>query len=184
MRKLYFFIILLLLGFSNLDAQTEDSKGKDFWLTYPPNFHRYKFDNNESRKYGDSLYLFIVADVPTNGLIVYYDSTGREYTHNFSITNPAEVYTFKVSFFNFELVGFNDSGKEFKRNQCERVAKQSFHITSYNEIIVYGHSQAVTTSDALMIFPTDILGSDYLIMSYYGDVEMDDDYSGNKLKTP
>ncbi len=173
-----------MLGFSNLDAQIEDSKGKDFWLTYPPNFHRYKFDNDERRKYGDSLYLFIVADVPTNGSIVYYDSTGREYTHNFSITNPAEVYTFKVSFFNFELVGFNDSGKPFKRNQCERVAKQAFHITSDNEIIVYGHSQAVTTSDALMVFPTDILGSDYLIMSYYGDVEMDDDYSGNKLKTP
>jgi len=166
-----------MIGFSNLDAQIEDSKGKDFWLTYPPNFHSNKFEDDERKKYGDSLYLFIVADVPTNGSIVYYDSTGREYTHNFSITNPAEVYTFKVSFYNFELVGFNDSGQPFKRNQCERVAKQSFHITSDNEIIVYGHSQAVTTSDALMVFPTDILGNDYLIMSYYSDTE-------NMQKTP
>lgn len=172
MKKFYLFIVLLLFGISNLDAQIEDSKGKDFWVTFPPNFHNNKLSPTTEKKYGDSLYLFIVADVPTNGTIVYKDSSGREYTHNFSITNPAEVYTFKVSYYNFELVGYNDSGLNFSRNQSERVAKQSFHITSDNEIVVYGHSQAVTTSDAFMIFPTDILGNDYLIMAYSSDTEV------------
>ncbi len=181
MRKLYLFIILLLLGFSNLDAQDEDIKGTDFWLTFPPNYHnnKYRQNVNEKQKYGDSLYLFIVADVPTNGTIVYRDSLGREYTHNFSITNPDEVYTFKVCYFDFELVGFNDSGEDFKRNQCELVAKQSFHITSDNEIIAYAHSQAQMTSDAMMVFPTDILGNDYLVMAYSSDIAV-----GGNSKTP
>ncbi len=181
MRKLYLFIILLLLGFSNLDAQDEDIKGTDFWLTFPPNYHNNKYieNANDMQKYGDSLYLFIVADVPTNGTIVYRDSLGREYTHNFSITNPDEVYSFKVCYFNFELVGFNDSGQPFKRNQCERVAKQSFHIMTDNEVIAYGHSQAQMTSDAFMVFPTDILGNDYLIMAYSSDIAV-----GGNSKTP
>jgi len=181
MKKLYLFIILLILGFSNLDAQIEDIKGTDFWLTFPPNYHnnKYAYNANDKQKYGDSLYLFIVADVPTNGTIVYKDSTGREYTHNFSITNPDEVYTFKVCYFNFELVGFNDSGQPFNRNQCELVAKQSFHITSDNEVVAYGHSQAQMTSDAFMVFPTDILGNDYLIMAYSSDIAV-----GGNSKTP
>lgn len=175
MRILYIFLITFAICLSSLEAQPqiEDSKGTDFWVCFLPNYHNNKFSSSSMQKYGDSLYLFIVADVPTKGLITYWDSTGREYTHNFSISNPNEVYAFKVSYFNFELIGFNDSGQKFQRNQCERVAKQSFHITSDNDIIVYGHSQAVTTSDAFMVFPTDILGNDYLVMAYNSDTEVD-----------
>lgn len=48
-------------------AQT-DSKGQDFWLTFPPNFH-------SSPARPAFLFIFIVADEPTSGAIEYYDQT-------------------------------------------------------------------------------------------------------------
>ncbi|MCX7737641.1 MAG: T9SS type A sorting domain-containing protein [Candidatus Kapabacteria bacterium] len=171
-RKIFYIsLILILIGTAESKSQENfDSKGKDFWLTFLPNYHNNKFSSSEQRRYGDSLYIFITSETPTRGIIEYRDINKRNYTHNFTITNPAEVYTFKVSFYDIELVGQNDSGNEdLFQDQSQTVVKQSFHITSDDDITVYALNQAVTTSDAFLVLPTDVLGKNYFVMAYNSD---------------
>lgn len=171
-RRIFISLILLVIGNGNqiFGQENFDSKGKDFWLTFLPNYHNYKFSNQPQRKFGDSLIIFITSETPTRGKIEYTNIRDQDFTHNFTITNPAQVYTFKVSFYDFELVGQNDSGnEEFFQDQSQTVVKQTFHITSEDDITVYALNQAVTTSDAFLVLPTDVLGKNYFVMAYNSD---------------
>ncbi|MCL5992045.1 MAG: T9SS type A sorting domain-containing protein [Bacteroidetes bacterium] len=148
-----------------------DTKGKDFWLTFLPNFHNNKNKADDRLRLGDSLYIFITSDEPTNGIIEYIDLLGNKYDKNFSITDTSEIYIFKVCYLDYELLGHNDSGLLNSRNNSENVKKQYFHVTSEKEITVYAHSQANKSSDACIVLPSDILGKDYFVMSYKSDGE-------------
>lgn len=165
------FLIFIIFGISDAYSQENfDSKGKDFWLTFLPNYHNNKFSSLPQRRLGDSLYIFITSETPTRGSIEYKDNRGQTFVHSFTITNPANVYTFKVNFNDIELVGQNDSGNEdFFQDQSETIVQQSFHITSNDDITVYALNQAVTTSDAFLVLPTDVLGKNYFIMAYNSD---------------
>lgn len=142
-------------------AAQPDSKGRDFYVSFPPNFHDELFDNR------DSLYLYIAAEQPTEGLIVYRDRTGRTYRHPFVMSNPTNVYTFAVPFEDFEINGLNYSGTiPWLYEQNEEMALQSFHITTDEDVTVYGLNQGKKTSDAMLVLPTDALGRYYRILSY------------------
>lgn len=164
------FSLFLLLSISTIICQDQfDSKGKDFWLTFIPNFHNNLTNEIPLLKYGDSLYIYITSEIPTQGKIEYYDRFGNYYLQNFSISNPNQIYTFRLSFYDYELWGYNSSGDYINRYQSEIVSKMSFHIESDYDITVYAHSQAVTTSDAFLVLPTDVLGRNYFVMSYKSD---------------
>jgi hypothetical protein len=79
------------------------------------------------------------------------------------------MYTFKVSFYDYELWGYNYSSITWSQYQSDKIAPQSFHITSDVEVTVYAHEQAVTTSDAMLVLPADVLGTEYFVMSYNSD---------------
>lgn len=166
-------LIMLTLSFAvhpcDLMSDTPDTKGTDFWVTFTPNFHNNKSSSNDYAKFGDSLYLFITTEEPTSGSIEYRNRNGQRFTHNFSIPDVTKIYTFKVSWFDFELAGFNNSGDITSNHQCERPAPQSFHITSEKDVTIYAHSQAVTTSDAFNVLPTDALGENYFVLTYKSD---------------
>lgn len=162
-------VILLFFGAVEIMGQTyADSKGKDFWLTFMPNYHNNINSKEIRRQRGDSLYIFLTAEKPTQARIDYYDKFGGSYSDTINIVNTTQVYTFKLSFNEFELSGYNESGNEtqYFQNDAEKVSYLSFHITSDEDINVYAHNQAVTTSEAMMVFPVDALGYDYFVMSY------------------
>ncbi len=175
-------------GFSPLGAQKLiDSKGRDFWLTFLPNYHTGFYYADERYKLGDSLYIFITSEKPASGSIEYYERSGVQHHENFTIANPSEVYTFKVCYYNCELFGFNLSGKIIQpdnpnRYQSEIVSNMAFHVVSNEDITVYAHSQAVTTSEAFLVYPTDALGTEHIVMSYNTDGEMFSDV--NEQTTP
>ncbi|MFP4528554.1 MAG: T9SS type A sorting domain-containing protein [Candidatus Kapaibacterium sp.] len=167
---------ITIFSVSDLAAQedTFDTKGRDFWLGFPPNFHNNRHSPDLYQRYGDSLYIFIVADKPTTGTIEYWDITGNRHEHNFNITDISQVYVFKESYYTFEVFGYNNSGEiQVDGNDCERVVRRAFHVTSNDDITVYAHSQAVMTSEAFMVYPTDVLGDSYLVMSYHSDGSFD-----------
>jgi hypothetical protein len=165
MRFLYFILSLwigILSAHSSLYAQPAiDSRGKDFWLTFMPNFHQ----NINT----DSLYIFIAATSPTQGNITYRNRQGASFQQNFSIVDTNRIYTFKVAYSGYELEGFNRSGTFLNSSQNETIAPQSFHITAQNEVTVYALSQAVKTSDAFLTLPTVALGTEYYVMTYRSD---------------
>ncbi|GAB1430225.1 hypothetical protein MASR2M18_10580 [Ignavibacteria bacterium] len=167
-RAFFGIICLLTVGvFYGLSAQTIDSKGTEFWLTFPPNYH------NNGDFSNDSLYIFIVADEPTTGEIKYRNKSGKEFTHNFNIPDISKVYTFGILWTNIELSGYNDNGtildNNSKKSQHEITALQSFHITSQKSIGVYALEQAVTTSEAFLVLPKPALGKEYYVIAYNCD---------------
>ncbi len=172
-RFLIVYISLLVLGIisaiGELSARQTEVDGKDFWLTFLPNWHNNFYSDNDYRKFGDSLYIVISSRVPTQGKIEYTDIFGNMYSKNFSITNPEELYIFSVSSYNFELRGYNNSGVINTGGQGETIAPQSFHITSDSNIRVIAHSQAVWTSDAFLIYPSQVLGKKHFILTYNSD---------------
>ncbi|MBK9249300.1 MAG: T9SS type A sorting domain-containing protein [Ignavibacteria bacterium] len=154
MQKLYiFFITLLLCSSSTTFSQTSDfdTKGKDFWIAFPPNFHGTGTDDDN-----DYLYLYISAEIPTKGVISF---RGQQNV-SFSITAASPIFTYKVFYKAIELLDAEES---------EKPSPRAFHITSENEVTVYGLSKAEKTSDAFLAFPTDVLGTNYYVMSYNSD---------------
>ncbi|MFM2133888.1 MAG: hypothetical protein RL156_1169, partial [Bacteroidota bacterium] len=147
-----------------------DSRGKDFWFCFPPNFHNGGIDEPVVQR-RDSLYVFVAAEKPTNVTIEYRDSAGTLYSKRFRITDPKQVLSFGEKFYPFELMGFNRCGDrlDLTAGQNLRVAKQYFHVQSDEDVTVYAMSQALTTSDAFLVLPTDALGNQYYVMSYPAD---------------
>ena len=176
MKNIVLFFFALFVFTTNLSAQLEgpDSKGREFWLTFLPNFHRFAGSFNPELLNTDSLHIFIVAEKPTSGVINYQNRNGNTNSINFTITDPSKIFQFSVSHVGFELEGVNNSlGVLLSNGQYEQIARQSFHITSQEEVTVYALNQAITTSDAFLVLPVDILEKEYYIMSYNSDAELD-----------
>jgi hypothetical protein len=77
---------------TTLIAQTPDSRGRDFFLTFLPNEHTSDLLEVEDR---DSLYIFIRAvEFPTRGTITYRNSLGNTTVSPFVISGPPGMYTF------------------------------------------------------------------------------------------
>lgn len=169
MKKKYYVTLIavfLLACTGAVTAQTiPDSRGKDFYFTFPPNFH----DPTDGNWEKDSLFIFVAATEPTKGTIRYRNRAGTSTSKSFTITDVTRMYTLVLPWSSFELAGYNDGGNLISSSQNGTVAPQSFHVTADKDITVYALSQAVTTSDAMMILPTDVLGTDYLVLSYPSD---------------
>jgi len=184
MKNIFFIFVLSFVFTTNLFSQLEgpDSKGREFWLTFLPNLHRYVTSNDPELRNSDSLHIFIVAEKPTTGTIIYKNRFGDSTTQNFTITDPSRIYQFSVSYIGFELEGINNSRNVVRTNgQYEQIAQQSFHITSQEEVTVYALNQAITTSDAFLVLPVDILDNEHYIMSYNSDAELEGNFLRDSL---
>ncbi len=171
MKNIYTHCILLalllaaLLPGSSVTAQPieKSSKGKDFWLTFIPNLH-------VNNRLSDSLFVYIVAEVPTSGTISYRNKAGIVRQKPFQIADPTKVFLFPIWYDTYELEGYQQGRNRFEtQSQAEDVALQYFHVVADQDIGVYALSQAQTTSDAFLVLPTRVLGTDYYVMAYNSD---------------
>lgn len=168
-KILLFSLIFIIFSQDCIPQDLAKSKGRDFWVTFLPNYHNNRRASQDLYRLGDSLFLFIVAYEPTAGTITYKDRNNRTFTHNFSITDINQIYVFKVSYWDFELLGFNDSGQFTNSHQNEKISPQSFHVVSDKDITLYAHSQSVMTSDAFLVLPSESLGTEYIVLTYKSD---------------
>lgn len=166
--------VLLLLSIAlALDAQElPDSKGKDFWFCYMPNYHNGGLDNSIARQ-RDSVFVFIAAEKPTTVTLEFAPYDGRlpqRLTQR--ITNPQQMLIIGMSFWGVELIGVNGGGYVVpqQRRHTQQPVPYSFHLTSDEDVTIYAMNHAEKTSDAFLVLPTDALGKDYLVMSYNADV--------------
>lgn len=172
-RNLFFLWCFCVLGLAvvpDVSAQRTliDSQGKEFWLSFLPNFHNYKLADDIRQS--DSLYIFITSKEPTTGVITYSNKNGQQFVQSFTITDPTQIYTFRLPDAGFELEGVNNSGRlATNGGQDEQTARQTMHVESEKEVTVYALSQANTTSDAFLVLPVDALGKDYTILAYTSD---------------
>ncbi len=144
-----FFIIAILSGINLFSAEVKDfdTRGNDFWLTFPPNIH---VGGNQ-----DSLYIYIGAEKPTKGTI----SFGGKQLKAFEIPDIKKIYTYVVSYLDYELFS----------TYSETPSDRAFHVVTDSQVTVYALSKATKTSDAFLVLPTNVLGMNYYIMSYNSD---------------
>ncbi len=168
-------VCCLLLEQEKLSAQpaasrndnTRSSRGKDFYLCFPPNFHEQV--NRDSANTRDSLYIYITCDKVASGTITYRNRRAERFTQSFTITDPRQFFIFGVSYDDIELEGFNSGGSRTTSIQNETPAPQTFRIQSNEDVTVYALNQARFTSDAMLVLPVPALGREYVIMAYNSD---------------
>ncbi len=145
-----------------------DNKGKDFYLAFLPNYHnRWGLQDTLINK-ADSIFIFIASEKPCSGKIEYFDINGKPYSHDFAIGRPYQFYTFRLSYYNFALRGFNFEGKS-NRNNSEVASRLTFHVSSTEDVSVFAHFQSINSSESCMVLPVDALEREYYVMAYNSD---------------
>ena len=137
--NLIFLLFILPMGLVYSQNGIPDNKGKEFWLMFNRNF------NNSS---ATNLDLFITSDLATNGQVILPDET----VIDFSVT-PGTVTT--VNLPSTLLATLSDG-----------VENKGVNIIADSEITIYGLNQYNATTDAFLGLPLDVLGTEYIVMSY------------------
>ncbi len=170
MKKLMYIVLCILSFIAGYKAQSQDTipdnLGKDFWLVFPPNYHNER-SGSFINLYRDSLFVLITVSKPTNVYIERMNRNGMLKIDTVFISQINTVKSFSYPWFQYELIGFNDSGNDEKSlRQDETVSKQYFRISSDEDIGVYAFNNAQTTTDATLVLPTDALSNAYRIAAY------------------
>ncbi|MBK9405615.1 MAG: T9SS type A sorting domain-containing protein [Ignavibacteria bacterium] len=130
-------VALLFISASIANAAL-DSKGTNFWLM---------FDVNHTGN--PTLSLFITSDVNTSGVV---DIPGLAYNAPFTVTaNTVTTVSIPVAASN---------------HTSDVVDYKGIHVTSLQEVTVYGLNRYQYTTDAFLGLPVDILGTDYIVLTY------------------
>lgn len=157
-------IAILVLACSRLLAQDVlDSKGTEFWLAFMPNDHS---GNNRD----PSLIIYITAEEPTAGTVFATRRTGEVDPYPFTVSVANEVVRINLPYGAYELIGATVN--TVNTGDCEQVMPCGVRISSDLPVSVYAASREVTTTDAWLALPTDVLGTDYRVMSYPSDATL------------
>ena len=156
-----------------LIAQSDFSnRGKEFYLTFLPNYHNKLRDwDTLVRIYlpGDSLILFFSgAEQQTRIWIDATDFWGTT-LQLMVILQPGEVHRLAFSPRRYELRGDNWDDLPYLNSQNQRIVRTGFHITADNDISVVAVNRAQWTTDACLVYPKKVLGTEYIVLSYPSD---------------
>lgn len=158
------FIIGIIVVISSTFLQAQPSTlGKDFYCTFLPNIHGLTSSAN------DSLYIYVVSTQPTTGRITISDTSGASTQVQFATTLANPIFTLVRHWSVGELRGANDFGNITSINEAERPVRRTFRIQTDNDVAVYALNQATLTSDASIVLPVSVLGTDYTILTYKAD---------------
>lgn len=142
-RRMLFVILaaaaILMPGATTMRAQSTDTSGTDFWLTFPENH----------TGGAATLSLFIAGSTSTTGTVSIPAIT-------FSM--PFTVTAGQVTTVNIPI------GAELATSDV--VESKGIHVTALANITVYGFSTIQFTTDAYLGLPTPILGTDYIVLGY------------------
>ncbi len=160
-----FLVLACFLSFftGTLMHAQQTSRGRDFFVTFMPNIH------NNGAGSDDSLYVYVIADTATTGTLTYYNRAGQMFTQNIVITNPSQVWQHQVPFSAFELRGYNQSQNFSNNNDLEKLSPATFHVQTTRDVACYALNKAQTTSDASIVLPTGLLGTEYYVLAYKAD---------------
>ncbi|MBC7936723.1 MAG: Ig-like domain-containing protein, partial [Rhizobacter sp.] len=137
---LHFFAVVTFctLCTSSAMSQALDSKGTDFWLTFPGNY----FGTVE-------LSLFVSSEVNTSGTV---SIPGLGFSVPFTVT-AGNITTVVVP-------------QTAQLDQSDVIQNNGIHVTALNEVTIYGLNRQPFTTDAFLGLPTDILGTSYINLGY------------------
>lgn len=138
MKKIYTLLVLFLV-YNYTYAQI--SKGKDFWFGFMENIYQ---QTGEMRVY-------ITSDAPCSGTI---SSPLQSWSQTFTVTPGISTLV---------VVPYN-IGENFS---TDNISTKALHVTTTECVSVFAHYYQQYTSDAAVIFPTNSVGRDYIVTSWY-----------------
>jgi PKD repeat protein len=125
---------------------TPDTRGTDFWVAFMRNYRGGDIDQGY-------VHLYISGETATSGRVTI---PRLNYMADFQVV-PGQITTVilpnyvKLQGEYTRVAGLEDLG---------------IHITAREEVTVYGLNRIEVTTDAFTALPTDVLGTDYLVMGY------------------
>ncbi|MDR0927118.1 MAG: IgGFc-binding protein [Ignavibacteria bacterium] len=161
MKKIHIITFIILFAFANIFCYAQgdsikkqrineivkNGEGQDFYVCFMMNFN----DEVQSNAKRLDLQLFITSD---------YDAS---VTIEFPKGNYKQTIKVKAG----EIVAVRlDPFAQATLFEMEDVG-QAIHITSDKPISVYGLNRRKQTTDSFLAFPVEVLGTEYMIMSYY-----------------
>lgn len=129
-------MILVQIFVSPVSADGPDSRGTDFWLAFPGNYSY------------QELTLFITGEVTTTGVV---SIPSQSWTSPFTVT-PGAVITVILP--------------DVQLTNSDTVEDKGVHVMADDEVTVYGLNRVLYTTDAYLGLPTDVLGTEYIVLSY------------------
>lgn len=118
--------------------QLTDNQGKDFWLTFPQNYTAVP-----------ELTLFITGAKATTGQV---QIPGLGFTRSFTVT-PGQISRVILP-------------ANAQMDTVDVIENKGIHITANEEVVIYGLNRIPYTTDAYLGLPTDILGTEYVVLAY------------------
>ncbi len=122
-------------------AQDRDNKGQEFMLGFMQNF--------PDPTLAEAIVLFITGDVATTGQV---EIPGLSFSQAFSVT-PGTITQVTLP-------------AAVRMTGSDVTAMLGVLVTAADEVVVYGLNQKRATTDAFLGLPTDILGTQYIILSW------------------
>ncbi len=120
-------------------AERPDSLGKDFWVTFSPNYQT------------PELSLFISAPTATSGNV---SVPGLAFSEDFNVT-PGAVTTVVIPV-----------GAQLGNGSSGDPENRAIHVTAADEVSVYGLNRVPASTDAFMALPVDVLTSEYFVLGW------------------
>jgi len=135
-------LVFCLFSFvGNLRADIIDNKGKDFILSFMPNYSQ-----------GANIELHLTADVPTD-VLVEYPVNSPTFSQVVSIV-PGTISTVALP-----------QGAAFGWPE-ETAANNAVHVTAPNDVVAYMINRYPFTSDAALALPVDAMNTEYIVTDY------------------
>ncbi len=150
-------LLAVALSVAPLHAQEKDNLGKEFYIAFGPNTGGEQPDSENGETEND-VSLYITSKVATSGRV---EIPALGFDRTFTST-PGQITTVR-------LPNGNNHGASamFNRDMGERIIKgMAVRITSLEEVAVFGMNHKRFSTDAFMALPTDVLGTEYRVMSY------------------
>lgn len=142
-RRSLLLFSLLLLSTAVLRSQPNDTKGKEFWVT---------FMQSEGTGSPD-LRFYLSCDRPTSATITY---TATGLSERVSLPTPNVPLEVNIS---------NDFGTSVELDATP-ITRKSFHIVADDDITLYGCTIRVYSADAYLALPYDVLTKRYIVLAY------------------
>lgn len=131
-----FAAILLVVLFAGRSMSAPDSKGTDFWLMFNGNLGT------------PTLTLFITSDVNTSGTVTPQGGAPIPFNVVANTVTPVAI------------------PGTYAAHTSDVIDNKGIHVVSNDEVTVYGLNYIAFTTDAYLGLPTDILGTDYVVLTY------------------
>jgi protocatechuate 3,4-dioxygenase beta subunit len=126
-----------VLGLSGAAAAAPDTKGTDYWLMFTQNL------------FPENLSLLVTSDVETSGTVAI---------PGLGVSSPFSVAAGGTTSVSIPLTA--------EVTASDELGNLGIHVTAGAEVTVYGLSKGTFSSGAYLGLPTDVLGTEHVVLGY------------------